>query len=113
MKLLDNYLDLQQDIYDYFEYDEKWSVYPIDDSRDHYWFIDRNSVVFCDKPFDRDVIVNGLFYTGVIDDSIYTKEDFTMIQVDTQTDGNIFLQIFDNSKKVILSDTDLTFFREW
>lgn len=36
----------------------------------------------------------------IINNEVYKKEDFTMICVDTQTDGNDFLSIFDNSKRI-------------
>lgn len=36
---------------------------------------------------------------------VYRGKDYTMISVDTRTDGNKFLQVFDNSKEVKIEQT--------
>lgn len=114
MKLLDEYLKLQQEIYEYFGYVEQWRVIPIDDRRECYWWLNGDEeVIYADRLEDFDESV-GNYYS----DEIYTQrhhskwvyrgKDYTMIMVDTNTDGNKFLAIYDNNKEV----PDNPFFKE-
>lgn len=100
MKLLKDYDKLKQKIYDYFGYLEEWHVYPIDDMTDFYWQVgdDHRIVYFDDAEFNE----CGLDprYSSVIIGNILRGKDYTMIKVDTETDGNKFLQIFDNRKQI-------------
>lgn len=107
MKLLDDYLTLQQQIYDYFGYREDWRVIPIDDSREYFWRLNGagpGTVRFADTEAKLNSRT-GEYY----EDEIYTQRflpkwvyraaDYTMICVDTRTDGNQFLRIFNNAKE--------------
>lgn len=108
MKLLDEYFKLQDQIYKYFGYVEDWVVIPIEDSRDVYWrlngegpgtvrFADTEELL--DDP-DMNYYENEIYTQRFLTKWIYRGEKFTMICVDTHTDGNRFLQIFDNSKEI-------------
>lgn len=111
MKPLKDYFVLQQQIYDYFGYTEDWVTIPLDDDTDFYWTLYQGadgsgSVRYANS---KELLADeaaGEFY----EDEIYTQrflpkwvyraEDYTMICVDTHTDGNKYLRIFDNSKEV-------------
>ena len=110
MKALDKYLKLQKEIFDYFGYVEDWAVIPIDDRREMYWSLEqdehgRGHVTFFDQPLTPAVIKSERYYQ----DEIYTQrflpkwvyrgEKYTMVCVDTRTDGNKFLAIYDNTKE--------------
>jgi len=110
MKLLDDYLKLKEEIFDYFGYKEDWKVIPIDDAREYYWYLTGeghgDEVKFAK---DKDNVFEGTEDDGYSNE-IYTQrfhrkwvhrgKDYTMICVDTHTDGNQFLQIFDNTKEI-------------
>ena len=111
MKILDEYMKLQEEIYDYFGYIENWCVIPIEDRREMYWILEQNedgngNVKYSDKSFTPEIMREGEEY---YQDSIYTQrflqewvyrgEDYTMVCCDTHTDGNKFLAIFDNAKE--------------
>jgi len=117
MKLLDGYFELQKQIYDYFGYKEDWVVIPLEDCREYYWTLDGekqgNKVWFCDNKNVIIKLIKNEFDYG--DENIYSYEiytqhflpkwvyrgkDFTMICVDTQTDGNKFLSIYSNEKEI-------------
>ena len=107
MKLLDEYFDLQNKLYEHFGYVEDWAVIPIDDARKYYWNIDggddRGVVCFADteqelKDKDGQYYENEIYTQRHLPKWVYRADDYTMICVDTHTDGNKFLQIFDNSK---------------
>ena len=108
MKLLDEYFKIQKQIYDYFDYKEDWVIFPIDDATEYFWMLfDNNSVRFAeteekliDKNNDEEYGENEIYTQRFLPRSVYRTEDYTMICVDTCTDGNKFLQIFDNSKEI-------------
>lgn len=105
MKLLDEYFEIQEKIYDYFGYKEDWRVLPLDDKRDYLWYdylwyISDDEVLFAKtlKDFEKS---NGEYYSDELyGNIIHVTEDYTMIAVDTHTDGNKFLAIYDNNKKL-------------
>ena len=104
--MLDNYLALQKQIHDYFGYVEDWRVIPLDDGRAYFWrlYEEEGSVRFAstakllDDP-DEEYYENEIYTQRHLPKWVYRTEDFTLICVDTRTDGNQFLQIFDNAKE--------------
>lgn len=104
MKILEDYLILQQEIYEYFGYVEDWVVFPIQDCRDYFWRLDSEEVIFHEEKENLDS--DGNYYSYEIYKQrflkkwVYEGPEFTMIVSDTHVDGNKFLAIFDNSKKV-------------
>jgi hypothetical protein len=111
MEKLTEYFKLQKEIYDYFGYEEDWCKFPISDAREFYWELNQNSngsgyVVFaktikgCKGEDDSDCYKNSIYTQRFLKKWVYIGQDFTMILVDTHCDGNKFLQIFDNAKKI-------------
>ena len=108
MKLLDEYKSLKEELFKYFGYVEGWRVLPIDDAREYFWRLygeGPGTVYFAETKEQLDDEY-GSYYTNEIYTQrhlpkwVYIGVDYTMIVVDTTTDGNKFLQIFDNSKRV-------------
>lgn len=110
MKQLDEYLALQKEIYAYFGYEEGWRVIPIDDCRDMYWWVTgegyRDDVFYSESPEDNEVYSDEIYTQRHLKKWVYAGAEYTMICVDTHTDGNQFLAIFDNAKH--LTDRDGT-----
>lgn len=109
MKLFDEYFKLQKEIFDHFGYVEDWVVIPLDDAREYYWTIedgDTGSVRFAESKELLEDEEAGEYYSNEIYTQrflpkwVYRTDDYTMICVDTHTDGNKFLQIFDNAKEI-------------
>jgi hypothetical protein len=107
--ILDQYNELKQQLYDYFGYKEDWVKIPIEDSRDCYWQIiggeeHGGEVIFAPtmEQFnsDSDYFVNEIYSQRFLPKWVYRGTEYTMIIVNTYTDGNKLLQIFDNSKEV-------------
>jgi len=106
MKLLDDYFDIQEKIYKHFGYCEDWVVIPMEDARDYFWRLDEDEgiVRFADTP---ELLIdpagnyyeNEIYTQRFLDKWVYRADGYTMICVDTHTDGNKFLQIFDNRKE--------------
>ena len=105
MEKLDEYFKLQQEIYKYFGYIEDWVVIPLDDSRENFWilnekeryvrFAETEEILFSDEDYYESEIYTQRFLPRWV----YRANSYTMICVDTRTDGNKFLQIFDNLKE--------------
>lgn len=104
MKILDDYLKLQKEIYDYFGFKENWITLPIDDRREHFWSILDDEVIFGDKDDvinnTGDCYLDEIYKQRFYSKWIYRGEEYTMIMVDTHIDGNKFLAIYDNSREV-------------
>lgn len=107
MELLDKYKAIRDELFTYFGYVENWMVLPIDDAREFYWRLESEisgSVEFADteeelKAEDGNYYANEIYTQRHLDKWVYRGAEYTMILVDTDTDGNQFLQIFDNSKE--------------
>jgi hypothetical protein len=104
MKLLEDYFKIQKEIYDYFGYVEDWKVIPINGATEYFWWEDGETVHFADSEDSLKSMIGNYYeheiYTQrFLPKWVYRGKDFTMICVDTRTDGNKFLQIFDNSKE--------------
>jgi hypothetical protein len=108
-QLIENYFGLKQQICDYFGYKEDWVVIPFQDCLKYYWMLiggDTGKVAYSDDPFTLESITSGeRLYSGSVYTQrflpkwVYRTKDHTMISVDTRTDGNKFLMIFDNTKE--------------
>jgi hypothetical protein len=109
VKKLDEYFKLQKEIYEYFGYKEDWVVIPIDDARMYYWHITNESNGEVRFAEDKENVFEGTMEDGYSNEIytqrflpkwVYRGDEYTMICVDTHTDGNKFLQIFDNKKEI-------------
>lgn len=110
MHLLNKYFELQKQIYDHFGYVEDWVVIPIDDARDFYWSLTGEGygdvVSFAVKKenvfhgTDDDGYEVDIYTQRFLSKWVYRADDYTMICVDTHTDGNKFLRVFDNKKEL-------------
>ncbi len=104
MKLLDEYFELQKRVHEYFGYVQDWNVIPLDDATDQFWAVDAHTVFFAATESELEK-QDGQYYEMPIYTQrhlpkwVYEGEDFTMICVDTQTDGNKLISVFDNAKK--------------
>jgi len=107
VELLDDYFALQQQIYDHFGYREDWRVIPLYDSREYFWRVqgDGPGEVHYAKTEQElanatgDYYVNEIYTQRFLRKWVYRASDYTMVCVDTHTDGNQFLQVFDNEKE--------------
>ena len=108
MKLLDDYFALRNQVFEYFGYVEDWRVLPLDDARHFYWRLDGEGpglVTFAeteaglDDTDEADAYENEIYTQRHLPKWVYRGAEYTMIVVDTHTDGNQLLQIFANAKE--------------
>lgn len=107
MDLLDEYTEARGKLLAYFEYVEQWRVLPIDDQTDCFWRLDGDGpgeVHFADSEDELaneegNYYVNEIYTQRHLTKWVYRGPEYTMIVVDTRTDGNQFLQIFENAKE--------------
>lgn len=107
MELLNKYFELQNQIYNYFGYIEGWKVIPLDDHTQYVWHItneENGEVLFADLKEDfktENYYSDEIFTYRHLSKWVYRAKDYTMVVVDTNTDGNKFLAIFDNKKELL------------
>jgi len=109
MKLLKDYFNLKKEIHEYFGYKEDWVDIPLADETDCYWLLTGegygDKCAYWHEPMTVKSIEDGAYYGGEIYTQrflpkwVYRGEEYTMVCVDTRTDGNKFLMIFDNAKE--------------
>lgn len=124
MKLLSTYFDLQEQIFAYFGYREDWVKIPLDDRTDANWILlqepdGSGHVIYHESELTPEFLDSGEFYH----DTIYTQRflpkwvyvgvEYTMVVVDTHTDGNKFLGIYDNTKRVTPSAEQKRAIEKW
>jgi len=107
--MLNEYFTLQQQIFAAFGYVEDWRSIPLSDDTEYWWHLtgegSGDQVIFGESDV-REAIENGKYYSNEVYTQrflpkwVYRTETHTMICVDTNTDGNKFLSIFDNAKEV-------------
>lgn len=108
MNILINYNKAKKELFEYFGYKEDWVAIPVDDATEYYWNLtgegSGDSVRFGKKidviTLSGDHYENEIYAQRFLKKWVYQGKDYTMICVDTHVDGNKFLQIFDNSKKI-------------
>lgn len=105
MELLDQYFEIQKQIYDYFGYKEDWKVIPLEDRRECFWYLAKHEVLYAESMEDFDeekgnYYLDEIYTQRFLPKWVYRAEKYTMISVDTHTDGNKFLAIYDNSKEL-------------
>lgn len=108
MKLLNDYGNIKNQIFDYFGYKEDWVVIPFDNCTEYWWKLDGEgpgTVCFAEtvREFNEksgQYFENEIYTQRHLPKWVYRGKDHTMISVDTNTDGNQFLQIFDNKKEI-------------
>ena len=122
---IDKYFELANQIHEHFGYVEDWKVIPMSNETEYYWMIidnedGRGICVRSDEPFTEDSIKGGnRIYSGSIytqrflNKYVYRSEDYTMAAIDTQTDGNKFLMIFDNEKECNNNDFKKLYKEHW
>ena len=107
IKLLDDYQNLRNELFDYFGYVEDWKVIPIDDCRGYIWYLTGegagDSVYFAEsfQDFEEgEYYSNEIYAQRFLPKWVYRGKEYTMICVDTRTDDNKFLAIYENSKEM-------------
>lgn len=107
MDILDRYNEAKKELFEYFGYVEDWRVIPVEDSREVFWRLDGEGpgeVYFAAteeelESEDGEYYSDEIYMQRFLTKWVYRGKDYTMVCVDTHTDGNKFLRIFDNSKE--------------
>ncbi len=109
-KDIDSYFEIQGRIHEALGYKPDWVEIPLDDHRGEHWMIvgseEDGRCVYSEEPLTHDSIGEGSkIYGGPIYTQrflpkwVYRAGKHVMVSVDTETDGNKFLMIFDADKE--------------
>jgi len=107
MKLIENYNNALQEIYDHVGFVEDWVVCPIDDATEYFWNVDVDEQIvrYADSQkefksqygnYYEDVLYTQRFY----EKWVYEGEKFTMVFCNPEVDGMRYFRIFDNDKRM-------------
>lgn len=122
---LNTFNALEKEIHNYFGYVEDWVKIPMESHIGEYWMLTgdkkaRGCAVYSPVPLTKKTIEAGSeIYGGPIYTQrflpkwVYRGEDYTMVSVNTQTDGNRFLMIFENSKECTDDNLCELYDRRW
>jgi hypothetical protein len=114
---LDRYFAAKEEIQEAFGYVQNWRDFPIEDNRGEHWMIvggedSGGRVVYSPEPLTAesleagDKIYSGAIYTQRhMEKWVWRTESHVMALVDTETDMNVFLMVFDAALEV--TDEDL------
>jgi len=104
--LIDIYNSVLEAIHEAFGYEEKWVTIPIEDRREYYWTLYENKdgsgkVKYSHREHSEpdDLYTDEIFKQESLPQWVYRIDNYTMICVDTNLDGNKFLAIYDNEKE--------------
>ncbi len=120
-ELVDQYFDLQRQIFEHVGYVEDWTAYPMEDQRGNSWRLDSHNVTWAESieamPADDEDELDGedaeskgdyytaeLLYNHRVPESVYRGAELTLIRVDTNSDNNRMLLIFSNDHEVADSE---------
>lgn len=103
------YFELLRTVHEYFGYKEDWVNIPLEDLRGNFWHLTGEGpgyVLYSEQSLTLDLIDEGTHYEAEIYTQrflpkwVYRGEKYTMVCMDTHTDGNKFLGIFENDKEI-------------
>lgn len=99
-----------QRIHDYFGYVEDWVRIPLDFRLEMYWALHQNEdgtgeVAYCEKKdqvenLSGDQYQDAIYTQHFLPKWVYEAEEYTLICVNPRVDGNRYLAIYDNTKRV-------------
>lgn len=105
------YFDLEQAIHDYFGYKEDWVKIPLADFREDEWLLVQEEngsgwithgpkINFETLDAGNDIYSATIYTQRFLPQWVWRGPDYTLVAMDTHTDGNKYLGIFMNSKEV-------------
>lgn len=105
--IIDDYFEAKVKVHKLMGYVPNWVEIPMEDERSMHWMIigseENGYVAYSPEQFTEQNIIDGnMLYGGPIYTQrhlpkyVYRSEDYVMIAIDTLTDGNKFLMIFDS-----------------
>lgn len=106
MELLDQLVNAEKGLIEYFGYKERWRHIPFEDYRGYYWslstpgtlrFAEKEEELFGDLCYDALILYN--FSSVESRPEVHRKPDYTLVAVDPQSDNNLLLAVLDNSKE--------------
>lgn len=106
MKLIEDYQNSLQAIYDHVGFVEDWVICPIDDKTDVFWKVTLDdtlpvSVQWGPTVSEIEMYSDEIYTQRFYDKHIYEGSELTMIFCDPHVDGMKWFRIFDNKKRKI------------
>ena len=117
MNIVEEFNKARQAIFDHCGYREDWVIIPLFDTTNMYWSVDKEEDEWIRFSENKEALkywlennVSGIYGDEVYEDEIFTQrfltkwvyrgEKYTLVCVDTHTDGNKLLRIMKNEYEV-------------
>lgn len=119
--MLDTHFALVEAVYKAFGYAEQWRAFVMEDARGSYWMrLGEDAIAWSPEAFSEEPIVDGsnLCTAGIytyrhLEQYVFRAEGLVMALLDTQSDGNALLFVFDESKECLDKDLILCAKNHW
>lgn len=110
-EIIDSYFEAKGEVHKIFGYESNWVEIPLDDERGSYWLLTNGEgfhsrCVWSPEPFTEEGIRGGktiysasVYTQRFLEKWVYRAKEHVLICVDTQTDGNKFLKIFNANQE--------------
>lgn len=115
-QIIESYFKSLKRLETMFKYTEDWSIFPWADYREYYWFIEKGreikhlwyngydgKMIFWNsiEEVDQENIwyEHDIYTQRHLPKWVYESKEYTMVLVDTKSDGNKLLAVLDNKKK--------------
>jgi hypothetical protein len=104
MNIIEQYNSAKQVLYDHVGFVEDWVIFAIEDRTEMFWAENGSEVKYAETldrfNSDGDYYVDEIYTQRFYKKWVYRGQEFTMIFVDTHTDGNKFFAVYSNSKEI-------------
>ena len=104
MDLIQSFNTAKQALYEHVGFVEDWVIYASEDRTDMLWQINGDDVKYAEtvERFNSNdnYYVDEIYYQRFYEKHVYRGAEFTMIFVDTHTDGNKFFAFFRNANEI-------------
>lgn len=104
MKLLDNYKEALEALYEHVGFEEDYVIYPIDDRTNMYWDFSTEEVKYAETikkmESNGDYYLDEIYKQRFYSKWVYEGKELTMIFCDPGVDGMKYFAIFNNKKRI-------------
>lgn len=102
--LIQEYFELKDEMFDYFEYKENFTIFPLENGTEYYWYLTDDDVWFSefdshdDDDDGSDLYRYAIYKQLILKKWVYRTGKYTMVLVQTDCD-NRFLLILSNERE--------------
>lgn len=102
MKLIKNFNETLNKLYNHVGFVPDWVICPIDDCTDKFWYVDNDNCKYAntEEQFysDGDYYLDDIYKQCFYSKYVYKGKELTMVMCNPHDDGVCYFRFFDNKK---------------